>query len=99
MPVTQDAFDQYLPREIENLTEQKYQELYKAFQETQRTYQFYSAPQLEGYLETENMFEDQIRRCMKSEREKYLTFQNQTDEQLADIVKQSDELFQDLMRH
>lgn len=99
MPVTQDAFDQYLPREIENLTEQKYQELYKAFQETQRAYQFYSAPQLDGYLDTENMFEDQIRRCMKSERENYLILQDQTDEQLEDIVEQSYELFQDLMRH
>lgn len=61
MPVTQEAFDRYLPQEIENLTEQKYRELYKAFQQTQRDYQFYSAPQLGSYLETENAFEDQIR--------------------------------------
>ena len=45
------------------------------------------------------MFEDQIRRCMKSERENYLILQDQTDEQLEDIVEQSYELFQNLMRH
>ena len=97
MPVTQEAFDRYLPREIENLTEQKFRELYKAFQQTQRDYQFYSAPQLESYLETENAFEDQIRRCLRSQREKYLAFPDQADEHLAEITKESYGLFRDLM--
>lgn len=99
MPVTQEAFDRYLPQEIENLTEPKYQELYRAFQETQRDYQFYSAPQLESYLETENSFEDQVRRCLRREREKYLASPDHTDEHLVDITKQSYGLFQDLMRN
>lgn len=99
MPVTQEAFDQYLPQKIESLSEQKYKELYEAFQETQRNYQFYSAPQLESYLETENTFESQIRRCLKSEREDYLESQDQTDEHLAGVAKQSYQLFRDLMRH
>lgn len=98
MPVTEEAFERYLPEAIEGLNEQKYQELYRAFQQTQRTYQFYSAPQLESYLTTENMFEDQIRRCLRSEREKYLTVQNRTDEHLAGQVKQSYELFRGLMQ-
>lgn len=99
MPVTQEAFEQYLPQEIENLTEQKYQELYRAFQETQREYSFYSAPKLESYLETENTFEDQIRRCLRKERENYLKLENKTEEDLMDIKKQSYQLFQNIMLH
>ena len=98
MPVTQEAFDRYLPKEIENLTEPKYQELYRAFQETQRSYQFYSAPQLESYLETETLFESQIRRCLRNEREKYLTSQEQTEALLAELSAQSYGLFQGLMQ-
>ena len=98
MPVTQDAFDLYLPQEIKNLTEPKYQELYKAFQQTQRDYTFYSAPQLESYLETETLFESQIRRCLRNEREKYLTSQEQPSELLNQFTTQSYGLFQDLMR-
>ena len=78
--------------------EQKYQELYKAFQETQRAYQFYSAPQLESYLETETLFESQIRRCLRNEREEYLACPEQTDELLTDLITQSYGLFQDLMQ-
>ena len=99
MPVKQESFEQYLPQEIENLTEQKYRELYEAFQETQRDYSFYSAPQIESYLETENIFEDQIRRCLRSEREKYLASQEQTEEYLEDTVRESYELFQQLMQY
>lgn len=98
MPVTQEAFDKYLPQEIANLKEPKYQELYKAFQETQQNYHFYSAPQLEHYLETENAFEDQIRRCLRNEREKYFASQDQTEQELSNIAEQSYLLFQDLMQ-
>ena len=98
MPVTQEAFERYLPEAVEGLTEQKYQELYRAFQQTQREYQFYSAPQLDNYLSVENTFEDQIRRCLRGEREKYLTGQNRTEEHLTDMVKQSYELFRGLIQ-
>lgn len=98
MPVTQEAFDLYLPLEIEALTEPKYQELYKAFQQTQREYTFYSAPQTESYLETEILFESQIRRCLRNEREKYLTSQEQTEALLAELSAQSYGLFQGLMQ-
>ena len=98
MPVTQEAFDVYLPRELQNLTEQKYQELYKAFQQTQREYTFYSAPQLEGYLETENLFEEQIRLCLRNERDEYRALPEHTDQSAADMAKQSYALFRELMR-
>lgn len=98
MPVTREAFDRYLPQEIENLTEPKYRALYKAFQQTQQDYTFYSAPQLESYLETESAFEEQIRRCLRNERDAYRANQEQTDASLENMVKQSYGLFKNLMQ-
>lgn len=61
MPVSEEAFETYLPDAIENLEDPKYMELYRAFQETQREYQFYTAPQLDTYLELETRFEEGVR--------------------------------------
>lgn len=99
MPVTQEAFDRYLPQEIENLTEPKYRALYKAFQQTQQDYTFYSAPQLESYLKTETSFEEQIRFCLRNERDTYRAGPEQTDEALQRIARQSYGLFKSLMQH
>lgn len=99
MPVTQEAFDRYLPQEIENLTEPKYRALYQAFQKTRQEYTFYSAPQLDNYLQTETAFEEQIRRCLRNERDAYRAGPEQTEQALADRVKQSYELFKGMMQH
>ena len=99
MPVTREAFDRYLPQEIENLTEPKYRALYKAFQQTQQDYTFYSAPQLDNYLQTETAFEEQIRRCLRNERDTYRAGPEQTDEALQRIARQSYGLFKSLMQH
>lgn len=99
MPVTREAFDRYLPQEIENLTEPKYRALYKAFQQTQQDYTFYSAPQLESYLKTETSFEEQIRFCLRNERDTYRAGPEQTDEALQRIARQSYGLFKSLMQH
>lgn len=72
MPVTQEAFNKYLPKEIESLTDDKYIELYKAYQKTKEQYEFYTAPQFEGYLEMENTYEDVIRLQMQGARNEYL---------------------------
>ncbi len=61
MPVTQEAFDTYLPGAIEKLEDPKYRELYRAFLQTQEEYTFYTAPQREDYLSIETSFEDQVR--------------------------------------
>ncbi len=61
MPVTQEAFDTYLPQAIEKLADPKYRELYRAFLQTQEEYTFYTAPQREDYLSVETSFEDQVR--------------------------------------
>jgi len=60
MPVTDAAFE-VLPDFIENLEDPKYRSLYEAFLETQSSYEFYTAPQLAGYLELEQTFEKNVR--------------------------------------
>ena len=58
----------------------------------------YPAPQLESYLETENTFEDQIRRCLRNERERYMNSQDWSEEQLEESSERCYELFRDLMQ-
>lgn len=67
MPVTEEAFD-YLPDAIERLENPKYKSLYEAFVETQESYEFYTAPQLSGYLELETAFEKNIRSALRAAR-------------------------------
>ena len=61
MPVTQEAFDTYLPQAIEELEDPKYRELYRAFLQTQEEYTFYTSPQRDDYLAIETSFEEQVR--------------------------------------
>lgn len=61
MPVSEEAFEKYLPEAIENLDSKKYVELYEAFQETQAEYEFYTAPLLDTYLALETKFEEGVR--------------------------------------
>ena len=70
MPVTGEAFEK-LPEEIEKLENPKYRSLYEAFLETQENYSFYSAPQLESYLEKETAFESGIRMIFREAAEEY----------------------------
>lgn len=72
MPVTQEAFDTYLPEAVENLEDPKYKELYQAFQETQREYEFYTPPQLTTYLELEMDFEENVRLLLRAGRNSLL---------------------------
>ena len=97
MPVTQEAFDSYLPQAIEGLSEQKYIELYRAYQETQKEFEFYSAPKLDTYLETETIFEDQIRFHMLSGREAYLS-NNQESAFLEQLENSTYQDFTDFMK-
>ncbi len=74
MPVVSAAFDSYLPEAIENLSEQKYIELYKAFLETQDGFEFYVSPQFESYLAIETAFEDDVRNVLRAGRADYAAF-------------------------
>lgn len=61
MPVRQSAFEKYLPKEIDGLTDAMYKTLYRTYQETEENYTFYNPPKFDGYLELENQFENRIR--------------------------------------
>ncbi len=97
MPVVQEAFDEYLPQSIEGLTEQKYVELYRAYVETQAEYDFYTAPQLETYLDTETAFEEDIRRQLLSGRNTYLEAGGEDPQLLERLVTESFEQFAERM--
>jgi multiple sugar transport system substrate-binding protein len=73
MPVTQEGFDKYLPAAIDKLTDEKYKELYRAFQKTQASYTFYTAPQLSTYLALETAFESSVRQELSTARNEYLS--------------------------
>lgn len=61
MPVSDKAFEEYLQDAIGGLEDPKYVELYQAFLDTQKNYQFYTAPQLDSYLDLETRFEKGVR--------------------------------------
>ena len=65
MPVTDAAFE-VLPDFIGNLEDPKYRSLYEAFLETQASYEFYTVPQIPGYLELEQSFEKNVRSKLRA---------------------------------
>ena len=70
MPVTKDAFE-LLPEAIDKIEDPRYKSLYHALWETQENYHFYTAPQLEGYLKIETLFESNVRTIFKEAAERY----------------------------
>ena len=91
MPVTQEAFDSYLPQAIERLEDSKYKELYQAFLQTQEEYTFYTAPQREDYLALETSFEDQVRLLLSAAVKEY--------EENDDLSTASENVLQELRRY
>ena len=96
MPVTSEAFEKHLPSAIENLTEQKYVELYGAYLETQEKFEFYSAPKFDEYLEIENKFEESIRQFMENGRKSWL-LTDRSPEELEKATEENYTLFKDYM--
>lgn len=87
MPVSNEAFSDYLPEAIEKLESPKYMELYKAYLETQKEYQFYTAPLLDTYLELETSFEKGVRLQLSIERNAWLNVNDGgKEEQLEEAV-------------
>lgn len=91
MPVTQEAFDTYLPDAMKNLTDAKYTSLYEAYLKTYDSYTFYNAPQLDTYLPLETAFERNIRLCLLSSRKEYVSEGN--DKTMTDLISASLENF------
>ena len=97
MPTTQEAFDVYLPQEIQSLTDPKYTALYDAYAKTQPAYEFYVPPQLESYQDLEASFEKNIRLCLLDAREAYLQAGGNNQALLEQLVQESLVQFQQIM--
>ena len=97
MPVTQAAFDNYLPQAIEALDSPKYAALYQAFLETQADYEFYVPPQVETYLELETCLEDQVRAQLAQGRREYLDAAEPGSELLERISQERYSTFRQIL--
>lgn len=89
MPVKQEAFDACLPEAIKELSNPMYVSLYQAFLDTQENYTFYTAPQLDSYLELETRFEELVRQVLSVKRQQCINKPENIDklvkETLADF--------------
>lgn len=93
MPVKTEAYDTYLPAAVDGLTDQKYIELYEAYGQTQKSYEFYSAPQSEDYLKVETGFETNIRKHLAAARKTYLEANEGDETTLDKLTTESYEQF------
>ena len=91
MPVTQEAFDAYLPGAIKELDNPMYRSLYGAFLETQKEYTFYTPPKLGAYLDMETSFEEQVRIQLIAGRKKYMKGEGT----LEDLIRETLDNFQE----
>ena len=79
MPVTQEAFENYLPDAVEKLSDPMYVSLYETYLQTQEAYTFYYPPQMENYLDLETRFENLARLKLTAGRTQYLEGGNTLD--------------------
>lgn len=94
MPVTRSAFENELPKAIEELESAKYVSLYQAYLDTQKNYEFYVPPQLQSYLSLEMTLEDNVRAQFALGRQDYL---NGGEAKLAQISTERLKTFQEIM--
>lgn len=94
MPVTRSAFENELPKAIEELESAKYVSLYQAYLDTQKNYEFYVPPQLQSYLSLETTLEDNVRAQFALGRQDYL---NDGEAKLAQISTERLKTFQEIM--
>ena len=79
MPVTQEAFEKYLPDAVEKLSNPLYVSLYETYLQTQEAYTFCYPPQMENYLDLETRFENLVRLKLTAGRTQYLEGGNMLD--------------------
>ena len=72
MPVTDEAFNNYLPDAITSLDSSRYKSLYNAFIDMQKDYRFYTPPQYSFYLDKETRLEKNARQILADESTAYL---------------------------
>lgn len=96
VPVVYGAYDGYMEKAIEGITDPKYKRLYQTIQEINPIYHFYYPPQFDSYLELEEHFISEIRRVLNEGKDEYLSEAAHTedkDAQLTRMIGQSYEKF------
>nr|MCR5719635.1 extracellular solute-binding protein [Lachnospiraceae bacterium] len=91
MPVTDKAFEE-LPKACEEIESPKYKSLYEAYVKTNEEYEYYNMPLLDYYLDTESMFESELRSIFRGAYEKYdgnnlVMLENDSYKRLKDSLK------------
>ena len=71
LPVTKQAYDEYLAPQMEQLTSPMYRSLYEAVLRTRKEYEFYTPPQLPEYIALEGGLSSGWRSQMKAARNVY----------------------------
>ena len=85
MPVMEEAFE-ILPKTLGELKDPKYKSLYEAFIKTQNSYEFYTPPQLDTYLDLETSFEENVRSVLRQKNKEWLTGENKEDILMAEAL-------------
>lgn len=93
MPVIQSAYDDWLPQCIEELTDQRYAALYRAYTETMQDYTFYRAPQTDSYLQIEDAFESNVRKHLSVTRNSFVESGDESDGAVEKHIADSYEQF------
>lgn len=86
MPVKQESFEQYLPKAVGELENPLYASLYQVFLEMQKSYTFYTAPQMDDYLTLETRFEEMIRQKLTEGRNSYQENPEALDELISETL-------------
>ena len=72
VPVCYEAYDKYLIKETEQLTDPKYKDLYRTIQEINPDYEFVYSPRFDSYLDSETAFTVTVRRLLSDARQEYI---------------------------
>lgn len=72
VPVCYDAYDKYLIRETEQITDPTYKALYQTIQEMNPVYDFVYPPRFDSYLDDEIRFTATVSRLLSEARYEYL---------------------------
>ncbi|MDO4562257.1 MAG: extracellular solute-binding protein [Clostridia bacterium] len=72
VPVCYEAYDKYLIKETEQLTDPKYKDLYKTIQDINPDYEFVYPPRFDSYLDSETAFTVTVRRLLSDARQEYI---------------------------
>ena len=96
VPVCYEAYDKYLIKETEQLTDPKYKDLYKTIQDINPGYEFVYPPRFDSYLDSETAFTDTVRRLLTDARQEYIDRMGMGENSDSAVYDISDKYFEKL---